>query len=234
MKVAIIIPTYNERDNIQELIKEIFKIHPQIEILIVDDNSPDGTGEVAEKLSREHKNTHVIHRPKKLGLSSAYTRGFRWALEGGFDYIFQMDADFAHRPMYISEMLEMAKAGADLVIGSRYKGGLRVKGWSFLRLSLSYIANCYARMALGLKIYDITSGFRCFNVDTLRMIDFSSIHSKGYAFQIEMVYLYWKKGYLIEESPITFFERKTGKSKLSIKQIIETFFTVMKLGLSRS
>lgn len=232
MKTLVIIPTYNECYNIARLVKEISALHPQIQILIIDDNSPDGTGELAECLSQVYQNVHVIHRPQKLGLASAYKDGFRWALKGDFDYIFQMDADFSHCPMDMPKLLEKAKSSAELIIGSRYKNGLRVEGWSVFRLALSYLANFYARILLGVKVYDLTSGFRCFRADILRALDLSIICSEGYAFQIEMVYIYWKKGYRIEEIPITFIERETGRSKFSLKIIIEAFFTVLKLRIS--
>lgn len=234
MKIVVIIPTYNERSNISALIKEIFVIYPEIQILIVDDNSPDGTGELVGCLSQEYGNVHVIHRARKMGLASAYREGFEWALERNFEYIFQMDADFSHSPADMQKILEKAETTADLVIGSRYKGGLRIKGWSIFRIGLSYLANFYARIILGLNIYDVTSGFRCFRADILRKFDLSMIRSEGYAFQIEMVYLYSKKNYRVEESNIIFVERKKGKSKFSLKIIIEAFFTVLRIKLWNS
>jgi dolichol-phosphate mannosyltransferase len=229
MKAIVIIPTYNERSNIEKLIKEIFAIIPGIQILVVDDNSPDGTGELVEHLSQVYKTLHIIHRSGKLGLASAYKEGFAWALGRNFDYIFQMDADLSHRPSDMVEMLEKAKSSADLVIGSRYKNELRVEGWSIFRIGLSYLANFYARAILGTKIYDMTSGFRCFRMETLRKIDFSKICSEGYAFQIEMAYLCWKKKYRIDECPIVFIERASGRSKLNMKIIFEAFLTVLRM-----
>jgi len=234
MKAVVIIPTYNEGRNIKSLVKEILTLYPGIQILIIDDNSPDGTGVLADSLSKEQEGVYVIHRPKKLGLGSAYKEGFDWAIKKSFDYILQMDADFSHRPIDIFGILKEAESGADLVIGSRYKDGLRVKGWSIFRIYLSYFANLYVRIILGVKIYDMTSGFRCFRADTLRKIDLSLIRSEGYAFQIEMVYLYCQKGFIIKESPIVFIERKSGKSKFNIKIIIEAFLVVLKLRFFKS
>ena len=229
MKAIVIIPTYNERSNIEKLIKEIFAIIPGIQILVVDDNSPDGTGELVEHLSQVYKTLHIIHRSGKLGLASAYKEGFAWALGRNFDYIFQMDADLSHRPSDMVEMLEKAKSSADLVICSRYKDRLGIQGWSIFRIGLSYLANFYARAVLGTKIYDMTSGFRCFRMETLRKIDFSKICSEGYAFQIEMAYLCWKKKYRIDECPIVFIERVSGRSKLNMKIIFEAFLTVLRV-----
>jgi len=229
MQNITIIPTYNERDNIKKLIQDVLALFPDMQLLVVDDNSPDGTGTLVEQLSRLHKTLHLIRRSKKLGLASAYKEGFQWALERNFDYIFQMDADLSHRPSDMVEMLEKAKSSADLVIGSRYKDRLGIQGWSIFRIGLSYLANFYARAVLGTKIYDMTSGFRCFRMETLRKIDFSKICSEGYAFQIEMAYLCWKKKYRIDECPIVFIERASGRSKLNMKIIFEAFLTVLRM-----
>jgi dolichol-phosphate mannosyltransferase len=229
MKAIVVIPTYNERSNIEKLIKEIFIAVPGIQILVVDDNSPDGTGELVEHLSQVYKTLHIIHRSGKLGLANAYKEGFAWALGRNFDYIFQMDADFSHRPTDMIMIFEKIKSGAELVIGSRYIGGVRVKGWPLFRIWLSLFANRYTKMLLGTDIYDMTSGFRCFRASRLQEIDLTKIHSEGYAFQIEMAYLCWKKKYRIEECPIVFIERVSGRSKLNMKIIFEAFLTVLRV-----
>lgn len=229
MKILIIIPTYNERQNIEKLVKEILILHPQAQILIVDDNSPDGTSEIAEKMAKKYENIHVMHRLEKFGLGNAFKDGYKWALARNFDYILQMDADFSHNPTEISQILNEIKFGAELVIGSRYKDGFRVKGRSIFRMGLSYCANLYARVVLGFNIYDATSGFRCFRGNILKEIDSSMLLSEGYAFQIEMTYICYKKGYCIKEVPILFTGRKEGSSKFNLKIIVEAFFTVLRL-----
>lgn len=229
MNGAVIIPTYNERENIEGLIEEIFKLYAGISILVVDDNSPDHTGTLVAALSRDYPNLSVLQRSGKQGLASAYKEGFRWALARNFDYIFQMDADLSHRPSDMRQMLEKAESSADLVIGSRYTQGVRVKGWSMCRRGLSYLANSYARIILRTGIYDMTSGFRCFRAGALKTIDLTRIISEGYAFQIEMAFFLWREKYRIEESPIVFIEREAGKSKFNAKIIIEAFFAVLRL-----
>jgi len=233
MKSVVIIPTYNERENINTLIKEIFTFLPDLDVLVVDDNSPDGTGRIIDNLSKANRKIQVIHRLKKLGLSSAYKDGFQWVLERNYDCVFQMDADLSHHPKYLSEMLDRIKTGADLVIGSRYKGGLRTEDWSLFRLVISFVANFYTRIFLAIRISDFTSGFRCFRVEALRNINLNEIRSKGYAFQIEMAYLCNKNKYSIQEVPITFFGRRMEKSKFTIKIAIEAFFTVLRLGFEK-
>jgi len=228
-KIAVIIPTYNEYDNIAYLIQKINTLLPRIHILIIDDNSPDGTGIIAQRLSEMSSTVDVIHRVKKLGLASAYKEGFIWALARDFDYIIQMDADFSHRPEDILRLLEAIQCSADLVIGSRYKKGLRVKGWAIFRILLSYSANVYSRVILKTSIWDMTSGFRCYRAGILKTIDLSMIHSEGYAFQIEMAYLFHQNKFVIEEIPIVFIERKKGKTKLDLIIIVEAFLTVLRL-----
>ncbi|MFC1515088.1 polyprenol monophosphomannose synthase [Candidatus Omnitrophota bacterium] len=231
MKTIVVLPTYNEAENIEELITTILKTYSDFEILIIDDGSPDGTGPIVSRLSRQYSNVHLMQRSRKLGLASAYQEGFTWALQREFDYIVQMDADFSHDPKHISAMLERAKAGVGLVIGSRYNDGAMIKDWFLLRAFVSRIANLYARSILRLKIYDLTGGFRCFRADTLREIDLSSIRSKGYAFQIEMAYLCRKRQRSVEEIPIVFSERRQGRSKFSLQCIIEAFFLVLRLAI---
>ncbi|MBN2121092.1 MAG: polyprenol monophosphomannose synthase [Candidatus Omnitrophica bacterium] len=227
MKTVVIIPTYNERDNIADLIGRILKLYPYIDILVIDDNSPDGSFRIVEDLAEEYANIYLISRPHKLGLASAYREGFKWALERDFDYIIQMDADFSHKPRYIEAMLEKARSGADLVIGSRYSNG-KTENWPRLRLLTSWAANNYARRLLGVKAKDLTSGFRCFRKEALEEVYSSCIHSKDYAFQVEMVYLFWKKGFVIEEIPIVFIGRKAGKSKFSFRSVVELFILFRK------
>jgi dolichol-phosphate mannosyltransferase len=229
MKTAIIIPTYNERSNIDRLVRRITAAYPHAQILIVDDNSPDGTGDIAEQISINNKNMHVIHQPKKNGLGTALKVGFQWALARDIDYIVQMDADFSHDPADILRILDVVKSGPGFVIGSRYKNGLRVVGRSLFRNGLSYLANYYARIILGLPIYDLTSGFRCIQSRVLKEIDLSRAFSEGYAFQIEMAYRCYQRGCFITELPIVFTERKKGKSKLSLLIIIEGLITVIRL-----
>ncbi|MGE5197831.1 MAG: polyprenol monophosphomannose synthase [Deltaproteobacteria bacterium] len=228
-KTLVVIPTYNEKNNIELLVNDIFAVCPGTQILIVDDNSPDGTGSLAESLSRKYPYLHVIRRNAKSGLGSAYKEGFRWALPMNFNYIFQMDADLSHDPSDMTRMMEKINSGADLVIGSRYLDGVRVKGRSLFRMWLSRVANWHIRTILGTGIHDMTSGFRCFRACTLKNINFDTIRAEGYAFQIEMAYLYLKKGFKVEESHIIFTEREKGKSKFSIKIAIEAFFTVLRI-----
>ena len=232
MKTLIIIPTYNECQNIERLVKEILILYPQVEILIIDDSSFDGTSEIADRITRECENIHVLHRLDKFGLGNALKHGYKWALARDFDFLLQMDADFSHNPAEISQILNEARLGAELVIGSRYKNGFRFKGWSIFRMALSYLANLYARTLLGFNIYDATSGFRCFRTNILKEIDLSLLFSQGYAFQIEMTYVCCKKGFSIKEVPIIFTKREKGKSKINLKIIIEAFFTVLRLRFS--
>ncbi len=228
MSALIIIPTYNERENLKRLVEDIFALGLNVGILVVDDNSPDGTGEIADELACEQVN--VIHREKKLGLGTAYLEGFRYAIERDFDYIFEMDADFSHEPGYLPSFLEKIK-GCDLVLGSRYVSGGGAKNWSLRRQLLSKGGNLYARLILGLKIKDLTGGFKCFRREVLEAIDLENINSDGYAFQIEMTYKVSKKGYKIEELPICFAERRAGKSKISRQIFWEALLMVWKLRL---
>jgi len=227
MKSLIIIPTYNESENIEPLVKQIFHLHPDIYILIVDDNSDDGTGEIADKLSHDYTNVDVIHRPEKLGLGSAYIQGFQFAISKGFDLIFQMDADFSHDPGYINDFLK-ASADADLVIGSRYIDGVRVEGWKFRRLLLSKLANIYVSRMLVRPIWDFTAGYRCYKKKVLENIDLANISSEGYAFQIEMTYLTFEHGFSVTEIPILFKEREHGYSKISRDIVKEAFWTTIR------
>lgn len=232
MKSIIIIPTYNEKENIEKLIEEILKLNIDFHILIIDDNSPDGTGRIADDLARKHSEVSVIHRPAKLGLGTAYITGFKYALENNYDLVFTMDADFSHQPKYLIDLLEKAKE-YDLIIGSRYIEDGEIENWPFHRLILSWGANFYVRMVTRLPIFDSTGGFNCYRRGVLEKIDLDTVISDGYAFQIEMKYRLWKKGFSVKEVPITFIERTRGRSKISKRIIFQAFFLVWKLRLKR-
>ena len=228
MKTLIIIPTYNEIENIEKMIRQIFQVQPDVHILIVDDNSPDGTGDVVDKISVENPAVHLIRRAGKMGLGTAYVAGFRYALQNGYEFIFEMDADFSHDPKEIPNLLT-AIGECDLVIGSRYVQGVNVVNWPLRRLILSYAANVYTKVITGLPLKDSTGGFKCFRKEVLAAIDLEKIKSNGYAFQIEMNFKTWKKGFRIKEIPIVFFDRVVGSSKMSGKIIREAVWMVWKL-----
>ena len=227
-RTLIIIPTYNEKENIGEIIPVILEKDPSIEVLIVDDNSPDGTGRVADEMAKENSRIKVIHREKKAGLGTAYKTGFRYALDNGYDHVFEMDADFSHDPKYIPLFLEAIKK-ADLVLGSRYVSGVNVINWPMSRLLLSYYANVYTRWVTGLPVRDATGGFKCFRREVLERIDLDKVQSEGYSFQIEMSFRAWKKGFKIQEVPIVFEDRRVGQSKMSKKIVREAIWRVWKL-----
>lgn len=228
MKTLIIIPTYNERDNIKNLIPLIKKVNKKIHILIVDDNSSDGTVTVINGFKRRDKTINLLKRHYKSGLGKAYVDGFKYALAKKYDLIFEMDADFSHDPRYIPEFLKEIKDN-DLVIGSRYINGVSVVNWPIRRLILSQFANFYARFITGLPLSDCTSGYKCFKRKVIESIDLDKIHSDGYAFQIEMHYRAWKKGFKIKEIPIIFVDRHSGTSKMSRKVMFEAAIVVWKL-----
>jgi len=229
MKTLIVIPTYNEAGNIQKLTDAIFELGiKDLSILVVDDNSPDGTAGIVRTLTQNNSQIHLIEREAKLGLGTAYVRGFKYALEHGYDYIMEMDADFSHDPKEIVNFLEEIKAH-DLVIGSRYIVGVNVVNWPLSRLILSYCANLYIRIITGLPVRDGTGGFKCFRRQVLSAIDLDKIHSDGYAFQIEMNFKTWKKGFRIKEIPIVFTDRVAGSSKMSKPIIWEAVWVVWKL-----
>lgn len=224
-RALIIFPTYNERDNIEKIVHAVLPLDPRINVLIVDDNSPDGTGEIADRLAAQERKVHVLHREKKEGLGRAYIAGFRWALENGFDFVFEMDADFSHGPEYIKDFLREIQHH-DLVIGSRYINGVNVINWPMSRLLLSYSANVYTRWVTGLPLRDATGGFKCFRRKVLETLDFDSIGSNGYSFQIEVSMRVWKKGFRIKEIPIIFYDRTAGESKMSRKIVREAIWMV--------
>lgn len=226
-KVFIVIPTYDEAGNIKPLLEEIFSHHPSFNVIIVDDNSPDGTGEIADRMAADDPRIHVIHRPRKLGLGTAYVIGFKEALVKGADLIFEMDADFSHNPEYLAEFLKTSLK-ADLVIGSRYIHGVRVEGWRFRRLMLSKLANVYISFVMVKPVWDFTAGFRCYHRKVLESIDLQKIKSDGYAFQIEMIYLTFKHGFKVKEIPILFSEREGGYSKIGRRIIWEAFWLTLK------
>lgn len=222
MKTIIVIPTYNEKDNLKPLVEEILKITPYINILIVDDNSPDGTGEIADELSKIYSQVKVLHREKKEGLGKAYIAGFKEALKMNPDYIIQMDADFSHHPKYIPIFLEKIK-NCDILIGSRFLNKKYINNASFLSITAKYLVN----LLLNLKVTDYLSGFKCFYRKVIEDVDLDRFISKGFIFQAEFVYRAYKKGFKIKEIPIIFYPRKSGKTKKSIKILIEAFFKLI-------
>jgi len=234
MNTLIIIPTYNENQNITILIKKIRELKSLInlEILIIDDNSPDGTAKSIEKIQNNDSKIHLLKRNRKLGLGSAYCLGFNWAIKNNFDSIVQMDADLSHNPKDILRLLNEIE-NSDVVIGSRYKTGVNVVNWPLRRLILSYLANIYARVITGLKIYDLTSGFKCIKTEVLKNININKIKSEGYSFQIEVNCLCYNKNYKISEIPIIFYDRTIGKSKMSKKIIFEAIIRVPIFRLKR-
>ena len=227
-KSLVIIPTYNEMENIPNLIPKILQKDEGIEVLIVDDNSPDGTAAFVEDESKLNSRVHLIKRNAKLGLGTAYIEGFKFALKNGYDFIFEMDADFSHNPKELINFLREIES-ADLVLGSRYKSGVNVVNWPMKRLLLSYFANVYTRIITGLPVKDATGGFKCFRREVLESIDFNNVKSNGYAFQIEMTFKAWKKGFRIKEISITFIDRVKGTSKMSKKIVREAVTMVWKL-----
>lgn len=228
-RAIVIVPTYNERDNITKLIPAVLEKDPRLEILVVDDASPDCTGQIVETIAAGNPRVHVLHRAAKMGLGTAYLAGFRWGLEQGYDYLFEMDADFSHDPNHLPQFLDAIK-DADLVLGSRYrKGKVTVVNWPMTRLILSFFANFYARTVTGLPLEDSTGGFKCFRRSVLEAIDLGAVRSNGYAFQIEMSFRVWKKGFRIVEIPIVFVDRTEGESKMSRKIVREAVWMVWRL-----
>jgi len=230
-KALVIIPTYNEAVNLTHLVPQVLAQDPRLEVLVVDDNSPDGTGQLAEGLAVENPRVHVLHRSGKQGLGTAYLAGFKWGLERDYAYFFEMDADFSHDPAHLKEFLK-AIEDADLVLGSRYLAGrVTVVNWPMGRLLLSYFANVYARWVTGLRIWDLTGGFKCYRRRVLEGMDLSKVRSNGYAFQIEMSVRAWRKGFKLAEIPIVFVDRTEGQSKMNRAIVREAVWMVPRLRL---
>lgn len=229
----IIIPTYNEIDNIEKMIRAVFAESNDFHLLIIEDGSPDGTANKVKELQLEFQNLHMIERKGKLGLGTAYITGFKWALERNYTHVFEMDCDFSHDPKDLKHLLERAEEGADLVIGSRYIGGIRIINWPFRRLLLSYGAGIYTRMITGMPILDTTGGFKCFRRSTLEKINLDRIISNGYSFQLELNYKVWSKGLKVVEHPIIFTERRDGQSKMGGGIIVEAIFAVWRLRFAK-
>ena len=226
----VIIPTYNEKENIENIIRKVFSLDGGFDILIIDDGSPDGTAAIVKRLQQEFpERLHMIERPGKLGLGTAYITGFKWSIGKGYDYTFEMDADFSHNPEDLPRLYQACKDGADLAIGSRYCDGISVINWPIGRIIMSYYASVYVRTVLGMKVYDCTAGFKCYSNKVLRTIDLDKVEMKGYGFQIEMKYTTYKLGFKITEVPIIFVNRKAGTSKMSGGIFGEAFWGVLKL-----
>ena len=231
-RFLVILPTYNESENLPRIVPRILEQDSRLEILVADDNSPDGTGRLATDLAGLNPRVHVLHRPKKEGLGRAYLAGFGWGLERGYDRLFEMDADFSHDPRFLPDLIA-ATEEVDLAIGSRYKTGVNVINWPMSRLLLSYYANVYARWVTGMPLTDATAGFKCFRRAVLEAIPLHEVKSNGYAFQIEMNFRAWRKKFRVEEIPIVFTDRVEGRSKMNRKIVREGVWVVWWLRLSR-
>jgi dolichol-phosphate mannosyltransferase len=234
VKTLVVVPTYNERGNIEQLVGDILGAAPSVDILIIDDHSPDGTGLIADDLQRRLPQVSVLHRQGKLGLGTAYLRGFAHAMEHGYDFVFEMDADFSHDPKYLPDLLRAAADGADLVIGSRYIHGGGTPNWSAARKFISGGGNTFARAVLRIPIHDCTSGYRCYRTAALATLHLDKVLSQGYAFQVELAYALWKGGFRVREVPIVFFDRRVGQSKMSRKIFVEAFTWVITTRLAGS
>ena len=224
-RFLVCIPTYNEILTLPQIVPAVLRQDPRFEVLIIDDSSPDGTGELADRMGREDPRVHCLHRASKEGLGKAYLAGFRWALERDYALVFEMDADFSHDPKFLPDFLAAVEQ-ADLVVGSRYKTGVNVINWPMSRLLLSYGANLYARWITGLPLTDSTGGFKCFRREVLEALNLSRVDSNGYAFQIEMSFRTWKKGFRLAEIPIVFVDRVEGHSKMNRKIVREAIWMV--------
>mgnify|MGYP001550305522 FL=1 len=227
---VIIVPTYNERDNLPRMAQKLLSLPVAVDVLVVDDNSPDGTGRIADELAAKHPQIHVLHRAGKEGLGRAYLAGFKWALEKNYEFIFEMDCDFSHDPDEIPNFLKAAEK-ADLVLGSRYTGGVRVINWPLKRLMLSRCAGIYVWLITGLPVTDPTGGYKCFRREALLAAGLDTVKSNGYSFQIELTHRLWRQGYAITETPIIFTDRIDGSSKMSSHIIGEAFWMVWWLWL---
>ena len=238
-KTLVIVPTYNERENLPALVAKMFSLPAQVDLLIVDDNSPDGTGQLADELARQHPGMHVLHRAEKNGLGRAYIAGFKWALERDYEFVMEMDGDFSHNPEEVPNFIRAAvEHNADCVIGSRYSNGIRVINWPLKRLILSMGAGMYVRAITGMPFTDPTGGFKLFRRGALQSLDLEAVKSNGYSFQIELSHKLWRQGMKIVETPITFLDRFHGSSKMSKKIVREALLMVWRLwlqnGLRRS
>ncbi|MDZ7737570.1 MAG: polyprenol monophosphomannose synthase [Bacteroidales bacterium] len=225
----VIIPTYNEKENIQNIVNAISSLSTEFDILIVDDNSPDGTGDIVAGLMQDRTYLHLIRREGKLGLGTAYITGFKWAIDKGYEIIYEMDADFSHNPKDLERLYNSCKNGVDLAIGSRYISGVNVVDWPLGRVLMSYAASIYVRIVTGMRIKDTTAGFKAYRREVLETIDLDSIRSKGYGFQIEMKFATWKSGFRIKEIPIIFTDRKLGTSKMSGGIFNEALWGVLRM-----
>ncbi|RQW05062.1 MAG: polyprenol monophosphomannose synthase [Calditrichaeota bacterium] len=228
-KSLVIIPTYNEKKNIEKILRTVLELNINgLDILVIDDNSPDGTAEVVREYMKSHSRVNLVEREGKMGLGTAYIAGFKYAIDNKYDYIFEMDADLSHDPKMIPDLLEAVK-DADLIIGSRYLTGVNVINWPLMRLFISVMASKYTRIITGLPVHDCTSGFKCFRREVLESIPLDEVSSSGYSFQIEMNFKAWKRGFRLKEVPIIFYDRTEGSSKMSKKIIMEAVFIVWKL-----
>lgn len=232
MKGLVIIPTYNESENAENIIAAVLRQSDELDILIIDDNSPDKTSDIVKDLMKTNPRIHLIERPAKLGLGTAYVTGFKYMLAHHYDYCFEMDADFSHNPNDLPRFIELLKT-YDLIIGSRYCEGVSVINWPIKRLLLSYFACSYARKVTGCPIKDLTAGFKCYKRNALEGINLDKLKSDGYGFQIEIDFMIWRKGFKIKEIPIVFAERRIGVSKMSKHIVYEAFFLVLRLRLQR-
>lgn len=230
-RVLVITPTYNERENLETFVRLLFASAPEVDVLVVDDASPDGTGEIADALAAKDPRVHALHRAGKMGLGTAYLQGFRWALEHGYDVVFEMDTDLSHDPRYVPDFLRAIDAGADVVIGSRNIPGGGVEGWGVGRHVLSKGGSIYSRTILGIGVRDLTSGFKAFTRRALEAIDLDAVRSNGYSFQIELTYRALNRGMKVTEVPITFVDRRAGRSKMSRTIFAEAIAMVWKLRL---
>lgn len=227
-KTLIIIPTFNEIDNIERMITTLFGLYPEVSLLIIEDGSPDGTADVVKKFQEKYDKLFMIERTGKLGLGTAYITGFKWALEKDYNHVFEMDCDFSHDPNQVKDLLAAGQEN-DLVIGSRYIDGIRIINWPFKRLLLSYLASIYTRFVTGIPVFDTTGGFKCFSRRALETLNLNNIISKGYIFQLELNYKVWLSGLKVKEVPITFYERRDGQSKMAGGIIFEALFAVLRL-----
>lgn len=230
-RALVIVPTYNEAENLEPLVSAVLAQDVRLDVLVVDDHSPDGTGEIADRLAAQTSRVHVRHRPSKMGLGTAYIEGFKWSVEQGYDFVFEMDCDFSHDPKYLPQLLA-AISDADLALGSRYIKGGQTPDWGLMRKLISRGGNTFARLVLGLKTHDCTGGFRCYRRETLERVPWSRIEIEGYGFQVGAVYCVERLGDKIIEIPIVFPDRQVGKSKMSSRIVVEAFLFVIRLAFS--